>query len=489
MNEGCGVYGAYDKSGRDVFPYLYWGLLAQNHRGHQSHGLLTYKNGLHSHRAVGLIPPIDYRGIRFWFTLLPGPVGLGHVRYSTSGASDTPSLIRNTQPLTEELDGSSLSISFNGKVVNVLELKKELKDELEGRERVSDAAILCLKMLRGLREGGDLSSAAKSCVEGVEGAFSIAGLTRDGTLFAFRDPKGIRPLHLGQEGDVTAISSESVGLNINGINLDSEIEPGELVIAAKDGVVERKQIAPCRRRAFCAFEFAYFARPDSILNSKYVYLSRNDFGANLGRRYSDIANRLDVLLSIPETADDAAYGFHEETGIHWDRALRRHRYVTQRAFITVAEERKSILERKVNILRSRVKGKRVGVIDDSIVRGDTTMTNVRRLRAAGAVEVHLFITFPKIIGLCFYGVDMATYGELIGARLTPEEIAEELGADSVNYQPIEDFVRATGMHREDLCMACVTGNYPTPIAQRMADEMRNRFEGKKERGRIYGVLK
>lgn len=489
VGEGCGVYGVYDRSGRDIYPYLYWGLLAQNHRGHQSHGFLTYKNGLHSHRALGLIPPIDERGIRFWLTLLPGPVGIGHVRYSTSGASDTPSLIRNTQPLTEEIGGSSLSISFNGNVVNILELKREFKEELEGRERVSDAVLLCLKMLKGLKGGGDLASAAKSCMEGVEGTFSIVGLTREGTFFALRDPQGIRPLYLGRKDDVTTISSESVGLNINGMDLESEVKPGELVMVKKEGGVEREQIAPCRR-AFCAFEFAYFARPDSIFNSKYVYLARNEFGANLARRYSDIVKRLDVILSIPETADDAAYGFHEETGIPWDRALRRHRYVTQRAFISGIEERERIIERKVNILRPRVAGKRVGVIDDSIVRGDTTRTNVRRLRAAGAVEVHLFITFPRIIGPCFYGVDMATYGELIGARLTPEEIAEELGADSVNYQPIEDFVRATGMRREDLCLGCLTGEYPTPLAQGIAEEMRDRFmRGEKERGRIYEVVR
>ncbi|RJS90474.1 amidophosphoribosyltransferase [Candidatus Bathyarchaeota archaeon] len=487
--EGCGVYGAFDRSGQDIFPYLYWGLLAQNHRGHQSHGFLTYKGGFHSHRALGLIPPIDERGIRFWLTLLPGPVGIGNVRYSTSGASDTPSLIRNTQPLTEELEGTSLSISFNGNVVNVLELRREFRRELEGRERFSDAVLLCRKMLKGLREGGDLASAAKYCMEGVEGAFSVAGLTGDGALFAFRDPHGIKPLCLGRDDNVTAISSESVGLNINGIDLGSEVKPGELVVVTREGV-EREQVAPCGRKAFCAFEFAYFARPDSIFNSKYVYLARNDFGANLGRRYSDIARRLDVILSIPETADDAAYGFHEETGVPWDRALRRHRYVTQRAFITRAEERERILERKVNILKSRVAGKRVGVIDDSIVRGDTTRTNVKKLRAAGAVEVHLFITFPRIIGPCFYGIDMATYEELIGARLTPEEIAEELGADSVNYQPIEDFVRATGMRREDLCLGCVTGEYPTPLAQKMADEMRERFlRGEEEKGRIYEVLR
>ena len=487
VKESCGVYAVYDRSGKDVFPYIYWGLLAQNHRGHQSYGFLTYGDGIHAHKELGLIPQIEEGDMGSWLRRIPGSLGIGHVRYATSGASDTESLVRDAQPITEELGGTSLSISFNGNVVNVLELREELQKEMEGRRRTSDVILLSLKILKELENGSDLDSAAKSCMQGVEGAFSIAGLTGEETLFAFRDPWGLRPLCLGQDDGLTAVSSESVGLDINGVELDSEVKPGELITVTREGV-ERQQVAPCNRKAFCAFEFAYFARPDSILNSKYVYHARNDFGVNLARRYSDTSRKLDVVLSIPETADDAAYGFHEELGIPWDRALRRHRYVTQRAFIMKLEDRGKVVERKVNILNSRVAGKRVGVVDDSIVRGDTTRTNVRRLKAAGAVEVHLFITFPRIIGPCFYGVDMATYGELIGARLTAEEIAKELGADSVNYQPIEDLVKATGMPKEELCLGCLTGEYPTPLAQKMAKEMRERFDnGEKETGRIYEV--
>ena len=489
VGESCGVYGVYDESGKDVFPYLYWGLPAQNHRGHQSYGFLTYSNGLHIHKDLGLVPQVEEENMGDWIKKLPGSIGVGHVRYATSGASDTRSLVRDSQPITEESGNASVSIAFNGNVVNVLDLKEELKKELDDRGKASDVVLISLKLLKGLRKGGDLASAVKNCMAGIEGAYSIAGLTGDGTLFAFRDPWGLRPLCLGQDNGLTAISSESPGLNINGIDIKSDVNPGELVTVTENGL-ERRQITTSNRKAFCAFEFAYFARPDSLFNSKYVYLARNDFGKNLARRYSDIAKRLDVVFSLPETADDAAYGFHEEVGIPWDRALRRHRYVTQRAFIMKLEDRGKVIERKVNILAPRVTGKRVGVVDDSIVRGDTTRTNVKRLKAAGAVEVHLFITFPRIIGPCFYGVDMTTYSELIGARLTAEGIAKELGADSVNYQPIEDLIKATGLRREDLCLGCLTGEYPTPLAQKMAKEMRQRFErGEKETGRIYEVLK
>jgi len=207
---------------------------------------------------------------------------------------------------------------------------------------------------------------------------------------------------------------------------------------------------------------------------------------NLAERFDDIASRCDVVISLPETANDAAYGFHIASGLPWEMATRRHRYVTQRAFISKAEERELILSRKVNILGRKIRGKRLAVIDDSIVRGDTTRSVVRRLRAAGAREIHLFITYPRIIAPCFYGIDMATYGELIGAWRTPEEIAEEIGADSVNYQPIDDYVKATGLSRDELCLGCVTRRYPTPMADEMAREMWERLQsGEMEEGRIY----
>ena len=217
-------------------------------------------------------------------------------------------------------------------------------------------------------------------------------------------------------------------------------------MSVEEGEVIKRQLVESNRRAFCAFEFAYFMRPDSRMNGKFVYQARVDFGRALARVYAEKAKRCDIVVSLPETADDAAYGFHEAAGIPWERATRRHRYVTQRAFITDAEDRKSVIYRKVNILEPLIKGKSLAVVDDSIVRGDTTKGTVKRFREAGAKEIHLFITYPRIIGPCFYGIDMATYTQLIGARMTPEEIAKEVGADSVNYLDIETYVKCTGLH-------------------------------------------
>jgi amidophosphoribosyltransferase len=323
----------------------------------------------------------------------------------------------------------------------------------------------------------------------IEGAFSVVGITRDGKFFAFKDPYGIRPLCAGHSKDHStyAFSSETVGLNINELERDFEIEPGELVTVSKEGF-KREKLVNSQKRAFCAFEFAYFARPDSRFDEKYVYEIREEFGRNLVRENPDIVKGADVILSLPETGDDSALGVHEESGLKWERASRRHRYVTERAFILLNRERYSTIDKKINILAPKIKGKRVIVTDDSIVRGDTTKVTIEKLRKMGARKVYLFITFPRIIGPCFYGIDMATFSQLIGSKHSPEEITKIIGADAVCYQSIEGFIKATGFSRDQLCLACLTGKYPTPLAQKIADEMKERFlKGYEETGRLYEI--
>lgn len=480
LKERCGVLGVCAEDG-DVFPYLYWGMLAQNHRGHQSHGFAILNGSIEIYTGLGLIPSLKEEGPLNEFHETKGRVGIANVRYATSGPSDAMALQKNAMPIRVTKGDRSVAISFNGNIVNVQSLQKRVG---AGRD-LSDTHSLAVLILKRLVETGSIVEAARSCMKGIDGSFSVTGIIDDGTLFAFKDPVGVKPLCYGCNGDVHAFSSESVGLDINGLELQHELRPGEL-ITIQDGEFYKEQVTRSGKRAFCAFEFAYFARPDSKLNGKYVYQARRDFGAALARTYRDEASRCDVIISLPETANDAAYGFHEESGLPWDMATRRHRYMTQRAFILDSAGRDDVLARKVNILKDRIKGKKLAVVDDSIVRGDTTRTNIRRFRAAGASQIHLFITFPRIIGPCFYGIDMATYGELIGARLKPDEIAEELGADSVNYLPIEEYVKATGMSREKLCLGCVTGEYPTQMANKLSCDMRTFIErGEKENRRIY----
>ncbi|MEM3703895.1 MAG: amidophosphoribosyltransferase [Candidatus Bathyarchaeia archaeon] len=483
----CGVFGAISFDKQPIFPYVYWGLRAQNHRGHQSHGFLTYNNGkFHVHRSLDLVPKIKTSALQEWFGRLPGYVGIGNVRYTTSGKADEKSLLRDTQPVVASKNGFKLALSFNGNVVNALQLKKEICKEIPDFAYECDASIICYKLLMEMIRSKDLTSAVKACIQEIEGAFSVAGITKDGEFFAFKDPHGIRPLCAGhsKDGEIYAFSSETVGLDINVFHRDFEVEPGELAIASKEGFKREKLVS--KRKAFCAFEFAYFARPDSRFDNRYVYEIREEFGRNLVRENPDVVKDADIVISMPETGDDAALGVHEESGLRWERATRRHRYVTERAFILLNRERYSTIDKKINILASKVDGKRVIVVDDSIVRGDTTRITVEKLRRMGAKKVYMFVTFPRIIGPCFYGIDMATYGQLIGSKHTPEEIARIIGADAVCYQSIENFVKATGFRREELCLGCVTGEYPTPLAQRIADEMKKRFlEGYEETGRLY----
>jgi amidophosphoribosyltransferase len=484
----CGVFAAVTRDSQPVFPFIYWGLRAQNHRGHQSHGFLTCDDGkFYVYRSLDLVPKIKTSAIQQWFGRLPGHVGIGNVRYTTSGKTDEKSLIRGTQPVTASKDSLKLAISFNGNVVNTFKIKKEVSQQFPDFAYECDSDLICHKLLIELLKGKGLPSAVRTCMVEIDGAFSVAGVTQNGDFFAFKDPHGIRPLCAGhsENGLTYAFSSETVSLDINGFIRDFELKPGELVQVSKDGFV-RHELVRGERKALCSFEFAYFARPDSHFDDKYVYEIREEFGRNLVRENPGVVRDADMILSVPETGDDPALGVHEESGLKWERASRRHRYVTERAFLLLNGERRPTIDKKVNILAPKIKGKRIIVTEDSIVRGDTTKVIVEKLRKMGAKKVYLFVTFPRIIGPCFYGIDMATYGQLIGSKHTPGEIGKMIGADGVCYQSLEGLVKATGFRQDELCTACTTGEYPTPLAQKMADAMKKRFlEGFEETERIY----
>jgi amidophosphoribosyltransferase len=434
-----------------------------------------------------LVPRLKTEAIHEWFGRLPGSIGIGNVRYTTSGKCDDVSIIQGTQPVVASIDGIKLALSFNGNIVNTLPLKKEITENFSNFLYNCDSDIVCHKMLLALKQGQDLTSAARTVMEGLDGAFSVTGMTGNGDFFAFKDPHGIKPLCAGHDPDTKtyAFSSETVSLDMNGFVRDFELKPGELVTVSQEGF-KRTQVIKNYREAFCCFEYAYFARPDSRFDGKYVYEMREDFGRNIVKEFPELVKDSDIIMSVPETGDDSAMGVHEESGLRWERASRRHRYVTERAFILLNMERYSTIDKKINILGPKVAGKRVIVTEDSVVRGDTTKVIIEKMRKAGAKKVYLFVTFPRIIGPCFYGIDMSSYGQLVGAKHNAEEIAKIIGADAVCYQSLEGLIRATGQTEDQLCLACVTGKYPTPCAQKMADAMKKRFlEGYEEKGRIY----
>ncbi len=481
--EDCGVVGIKSYKGENVVPAIYWALLTLNHRGQQSYGIVTYDKKFNVVKGLGLIADLDIERMSGWCVKLRASLGVGHVRYATSGSIDKRKLFEDAQPIIVAHEGRKVCIAYNGNIANVVPLRREIEEmgiEING---TSDAYVLAYELLLGIEDEGDLIEGVKRVLEKVDGAFSVVGITSEGEMFAFRDPHGIKPLIFGisEDEETVGIASENVALAVNGILKNRSIAPGELIVAEED--VNSYQLHN-GTEALCAFEYAYFARPDSKLsNGKYVYEVRRELGRRLARRYHEVAQRVDIIVPVPQTAEDAAYGFHIETGKPIEPIIVRHRYLRHRAFIMTKREREAIVSHKYNILYDKVRGKRIALIDDSIVRGDTLKYIVHVLRRAGAKEIHVFSTFPKIISPCFYGIDMATFHELIGFNRDEEEIAKILGVDSVNYQTIRDFCEAVGTN--NLCLACVTGRYPTPYAQKIADEGRKlALSGSRIRGRL-----
>jgi amidophosphoribosyltransferase len=484
LRHNCGVSAVYRFDGGSVLEYLYWSLVSLNHRGHQSYGIVTYDGDFHSLKDLGLISDIPIDKITSMAKQLTGDVGIGHVRYATSGESSKFNLALDAQPIIVG-DDIKLCLAYNGNIVNVNSLRRYLSNAGYKFRGTSDSEVLALMMLHWLNKGYSIKDSVKNVMEMVDGAYSVTALLNDGTLIFFRDPYGIRPLVYGFSGDgsMLIVASESVALNANGIRDFKVVKPGFLHMFSKEGGNEIVKIADSPGEHLCSFEFAYFARPDSKFNGKYVCEVRQDLGRKLAIRYSDIASRVDCVVPVPQTAVDAAYGFHEVSGKPLQQWIVRDRYVKQRAFILFPEDRRVILQHKYNILFDRLRGKKIALIDDSIVRGDTLKTLVSTLRESGVSEIHVFVTFPKIIGPCFYGIDMATFQELAAFNRSDEEIRKFIGADSVNYQTIEDFVDC--ISSKNVCLGCLTLNYPTKYAMKLSRLAMNlALKGVKVKGRI-----
>lgn len=488
LAEACGVFGALCTEEREVFPFLYWGLLSLNHRGQQSYGFTTLHNNKFIKREDLNLIPTDPREVERLSRSLTGSVGISNARYATSGRSGTKHLQGGKQPIVVSHSNLSIAVSYNGNIVNTGKLKDSLKKKYGPFKTDADTEVLAKETLLALEVSGSYEEAIGTVLDKVDGAYSVMILDARGEIHAFRDIHGIRPYCFGRKKGVVAFASETPALDINGFEEYEFINPGELVSVNSQGEISRTQIRD-PKPALCAFEFAYFSRPDTILNgtSVPVYKIREAFAKTLAQTYSKKLENNDLIVSMPETADDAAYGLHEVTGLPWERAVRKNRYVTRRAFISGKSDRSDVIDKKMNIVSRLVRGKRVAVIEDSIVRGDTTKINIEKLRKAGATSIDVYVTFPKISNPCLYGVDMSSYGELLGAKMTPEEISKWMNADSVNYQDMGGLVKAVGLPSDSLCSACITGRYPTVEAQKLVDEIKSEYsEGISEKDkRVY----
>jgi len=439
----CGILGHEDAS-----KLTYFGLYAQQHRGQESAGIVASDDGNVSiHKAMGLVPEIFSEDI---LQGLPGSMAMGHVRYSTTGASN----ITNSQPLLITHRGRTLAVAHNGNLVNSLELRQDLENNGSIFQTSMDSEVVLHLLARTTHLG--LERALVESFSCLRGAYSLLLMTED-TLVAVRDPNGFRPLCLGKlSNGAWMVASETCALDLVEAEYVRDVEPGEVLIITQQGI---RSIFPWpkQKTSFCIFEQVYFARPDSDIFGINVYESRKRMGEIMAREFQVDA---DFVMPFPDSGNYAAIGFSRASGIPLEMGMIRNHYVG-RTFIQPTQSMRDFNVRvKLNPVRSLLKGKRVIIVEDSIIRGTTGRSRVKALREAGATEVHMVVSCPPTRHACYYGIDFPSSEQLIASQYSVDGIAADLGLDSLHYLSIDGLVEATGLSREDFCLACFDGKYP-----------------------------
>ena len=450
-NEECGVIGVFTPEG-EASRLAFFGLFALQHRGQESAGIAA-ANGENVvvHADMGLVTQI-FREPDFY--PLVGDMAIGHTRYSTSGGSE----LCNAQPLLVEGEHGQLAVANNGNIINALHLKEQLQDEWNcSFTSTTDTEVIAQMLAHAV--GATWEERVFQCMRQLEGAYSIVIQTKD-TMIAARDPLGIRPLCLGKLNGGWIVASESCALDHLGAEYLREVDPGEVIIVDSNGLHTATWSGRTGRRALCVFELIYFARPDSIMDGQLVHSARQQLGAQLAKEHPVEA---DLVIGIPDSSTAAAVGYAQESGIPYSEGLIKNRYVG-RTFIEPEQRLRDLgVRQKFNPLVEVIQGKRLVVVDDSIVRGTTTPHVVNLLRKGGAKEVHMRVCAPPIKHPCFMGVDMASRDELLAANNTLEQIREIVGADSLGYLTVEGLMKVVDGTNGGFCDACFTGNYPVPI--------------------------
>ena len=452
LHEACGVFGIF-APGEDVARLAYFALFALQHRGQESAGVATTDGQeIMLATGMGLVSQVFREES---LAKLKGRMAIGHTRYSTTGSCRPD----NAQPLVVEGPMGPLALGHNGNLVNAEYLRQEL--EAAGRAfRTSTDSEVIAHLIQSAPEV-TWPGKVRHAMRRLEGAYSLVLLTRD-CLMAVRDPLGVRPLCLGKVNGGWAVASESCALDHIGGRFIREVEPGEIVLI-RDGQLESYK-EPSTHRGLCIFEFIYFARPDSIIQGRLLHLARQRMGAGLAREHPVDA---DLVMGVPDSSIAAAIGYSREAGIPFTEGLLKNRYVG-RTFIEPDQRLRELgVKLKFNPLPEVLEGKKLVVVDDSIVRGTTTPRVVALLRRAGVKEVHLRICAPPIRYPCFFGVDMARRYELIAAQKTIPQICQQVGADSLGYLSIEGLLKAVDLPRDMFCLACFTGEYPIPVQMEM----------------------
>jgi amidophosphoribosyltransferase len=458
----CGVFGVYGHP--NAAELTYYGLYALQHRGQESAGIVTSDRlQFHEHKGMGLVSQV-FRGNVL--QELAGEIAIGHTRYSTTGSS----LLQNAQPLTANCARGQIAVAHNGNLTNAA----QLRDELEARGSILQTSVdseIILHLMAQPSENGHGNNLIQA-IRRIEGAYSLVIMGQN-ELIGVRDPHGFRPLCIGKIDGAWVLASETCALDLIHAKFVRDVEPGEIVAINENGISSVQAFPEHERRAFCIFEYVYFARPDSTIGNRNVYKVRVEMGRQLAREFPISA---DVVIPVPDSGNCAALGYSLESGIPFEMAFVRNHYVG-RSFLQPSQLIRDFDVRvKLNLITELVKGKRVIVVDDSIVRGTTCKARVNNLKEAGAKEVHVLVSCPPHMHPCVYGIDFPDRTKLMAANHSLEEIRKYLNADSVHYLSQDGLVAATGLPKDSFCMACYDGNYPVafdPSVDKHIIERRN----------------
>jgi amidophosphoribosyltransferase len=460
--EACGIFGLYAPD-EDVARLAYFGLFALQHRGQESAGIATFNaSGSHCHKHMGLVAQVFDDHI---LQELQGHIAIGHTRYSTTGSSH----VCNAQPAIVPTRLGDLALAHNGNLVNAADLREELLQRNHDLITTTDSEMIAFALAEAVNDGDDWISAAEKAFNRCRGAFSLVIGTPEGIIGA-RDHQGIRPLVLGVLGaDVPengspahyVLASETCALDIIGATYIRDVQPGEMVWITERGITAYQWAEPTQRK-LCVFEMIYFSRPDSIVNGESLYSYRRRLGHQLAR---EAPAEVDLIMAVPDSGIPAAIGFSQQSGIPYAEGLIKNRYVG-RTFIQPTQSMREVgIRIKLNPLKDVLEGKRVLIVDDSIVRGTTSRKIVQALRDAGATEVHMRISSPPVTHPCFYGIDTDSQDQLIAATKSLDDIAKQIHVDSLAYLSWEGMLEATYQEPNSFCSACFTGNYPVDIPE------------------------
>jgi len=449
LHEQCGVAAVYSKENTASY-LLYRCLRALQHRGQEASGISTYCEKIRTVKGIGLADNV-FNDEKLHF--LEANCGIGHDYYSIK-----ISVPDNAQPHVVSTPAGEIAVAHNGIITNADTIREKLKARGHCYQKESEEESIAFLLSDEYIKHKNIIRAFKSLVKTIVGSYALVILWDD-RVFALRDPLGLRPLCLGEGDGFTMAASESVAMDVNDASLVREVEPGELVELRADRY-ESYRLITLPRKAFCFFEYTYFARADSIMNGRSVYEIRRRIGWRLAKEKPVEA---DVVIPVPDSGRAHAFGYSRASGIHYNEGLIKNRYIARTFILPKQEKRVMNVREKLNPIRDIVEGKRVVIVDDSIVRGTTMRSIIELLRNAGAEEVHVRVGSPPIISPCYYGIDMTTKEQFVAIGRTETEIAHELGADSVGYISIDGLVEAVLHDRNDLCLGCVTGQYPTVV--------------------------